>query len=382
MIPNNNQPENKFNNKISIDSNAQISIMNSPNEQKEKEETLVLYSSYGYIRVSLKELNDKNISLYNFSQYKQNSYNIVNNNEPNNDYKSTFHGSINKNNTKNNINIRIKTLSGDRKIYEIKNQSINTSLNTLIDKLMEQKLNNNINKKLNDDNNFYIDNNYNKNEKQKELTKLSQFRLYSSRYGIRELNTSQNFYENNIQEDELLIFLPELKIDFSSSLKGKAIELTPDKKTALKINTDDPQFVLGSHGYNNGRHYFEVTLLTDPMMWSIILGVCTKESEDDEMKLDVKNFYGYVLSDGKKTNVLAANENDLINYGECCEIHDVIGVLIDFSFNGVYITFYRNKKSLGKAFCMLAKNKKYYPAVKLGLCGSKVKITNDVYFPE
>ena len=44
-------------------------------------------------------------------------------------------------------------------------------------------------------------------------------------------------------------------------MKGKSIELSQMSKTALKISTDDPQYILGSYGYISGRHYFEINLL-------------------------------------------------------------------------------------------------------------------------
>lgn len=362
MNQNDNQQDNKYKNKIEIDSNTQLTIVNNKDDINEKDETIILYSNYGYIRISLTELNDKNIVLYKFTQYRQSPYTN----------KSSIIGMIHKNNVKNYINIKIKTLSGNRKIYNIKNLCIYSSLNTLIEKIVEQE------KK-----EIKSWEKGEKNEEGNELinkVKLSQFRLYSSRYGVRELNTSQNIYENDIQEDELLVYLPEIIINFSSSMKGKSIDLSPDHKTALKMDTDDPQYILGNIGYNNGRHYFEVTLLTDPFMKSIIIGFCTKKDEESQI-LDIKNFYGYILSEGKRmTNV--SKDEDLLNYGEKCGFNDVIGVLIEFNYNGVYITFYRNKKSLGKAFCMLPKNQFYYPAVRLGLCGSKVKITNEIDFPE
>lgn len=373
MLPNNNIPENNYNNKISIDNNN-VNLTIPKEDPKEKEETFILYSHYGYIRVPVKEINDKNISVYKFFQYKQTSNSIsINNNS--NPTPSFLCGSINKSSTKSNIDIRIKSLTDDRKLYEIKNQNIGCSLNTLIEKMIE------INNKSNS--------NDNKNNNNNKLSRLSQFRLFSSRYGIRELNTNQNFYENNIEDNELLIYLAELKLEFSLTMKGKDIEITPDKKTALKMDIDEPQYALGNQGYSSGRHYFEVTLLTEPMEFSIIVGVCTRNSDDEKnMKLDIKNFYGYILSEGKKTNVLGMgnsrgiNDNEMVNYGEICEIKDNIGVLVEFEFNGVYVTFYRNKINLGKAFCNLPKNKKYYPAVKLGLCGSQVKINNDCCFPE
>ena len=44
-------------------------------------------------------------------------------------------------------------------------------------------------------------------------------------------------------------------------------------KTAFKTNIDEPQYALGNYGYFSGRHYFEINLLTDPMIRSVVVGL-------------------------------------------------------------------------------------------------------------
>ena len=63
-------------------------------------------------------------------------------------------------------------------------------------------------------------------------------------------------------------------------------------------------------------------------------------------------------------------------------INDNVGVLYDCRDDGVNITFYRNKKNLGIAFKNLPKDLVYYPTVEMGLCGSKIQISNDIDFPD
>ena len=70
------------------------------------------------------------------------------------------------------------------------------------------------------------------------------------------------------------------------------------------------------------------------------------------------------------------------DYGEVCLINDNIGILYDCKEDGVYISFYRNKKKLGIAFNKLNKELTYFPAIEMGLCGSKIQIFNDLDFPE
>ena len=166
-------------------------------------------------------------------------------------------------------------------------------------------------------------------------------------------------------------------------MKGKCIELSKGYKTALKINTDDPHYILGNRGYSSGRHYFEINLLTDPMIRSIVVGFSYKNDDKNIFSLDIDKFYGFILSDKKKTvvNLKDGGEN-MEDYGEVCNINDKIGVLFDSTNEGINITFYLNKKNLGIAFEKLPANFVYYPTVEMGLCGSKIQITNDIDFPD
>ena len=88
------------------------------------------------------------------------------------------------------------------------------------------------------------------------------------------------------------------------------------------------------------------------------------------------------MSDIKKTIIrFGEGAQEEMNYfGEMCNINDKIGVLFDCKDDGVYIFFYKNKKNLGIAFDKLPKNITYFPTVEIGLCGSKIKIYNDVDF--
>ena len=112
----------------------------TPLSQKNEEEKIykILYSSYGYIKVLEKDLNDKSLSLYKFIQYK----NVNNNNNNNN----CLMGSIFINNIKDNIDLRIKSFSGKRNIVTCEKININSKLNILIEKLFindDKNMNNN-----------------------------------------------------------------------------------------------------------------------------------------------------------------------------------------------------------------------------------------------
>ena len=323
-----------------------------PNNKLENKYRIV-YSPYGYIKILEKDLSDNSLTLYNFIQYKNKINNISNN---------YFEGTIFKNNIQNDINIRLKYFSGSRKVISLEKININSKLNILAEKIPIEDIDN-----------------YDK----KNLTKNSQHRLFSCKTGLRELNPNCTFIESNLQDNELILFFKEIPLTFSSSMKGKSIELSQGYKTAFKTTTDDPQYVLGNNGYSFGRHYFEINLLTDPMIRSVVVGFSIKKDDKNLFAVDINKFYGFILSDMKKTtiNMRDGGEN-MEDYGEVCNINDKIGVLFDCKYDGVYISFYRNKKNLGIAFEKLPNNSLYFPTVEMGLCGSKIQINNALDFPD
>ena len=324
------------------------------NNNKEKNKYKIVYSQYGYVKILEEDINNDTLTLYKFVQYK----NTDNDN-------NCMLGTIFKNNIKQNINIKVKYFLGNRKMVLFENIDIYSKLNIFIKKLfLDEK------------------NNKKDNFNDKKYTKNTQHRLYSCKKGLRELNTGITIFENNLEDNEILIYFAEVPLYFSSTMKGKSIELSQMGKTALKINTDDPQYILGSYGYISGRHYFEINLLTDPMIRSVVVGFCNKKNENNLFSTDIQKFYGFILSDLKKTIVSFGDEDqeEMSDYGEMCNINDKIGVLFDCKDDFVYISFYRNKKNLGIAF-KLPKNIIYFPTVEMGLCGSKIQIYNDVDFP-
>ena len=307
----------------------------------------IFYSSYGYIKIKESDITNNLLTLYDFIQYKNQNRNLL-------------FGKIYKNNIKDNINIRIKSFIGSRKVLLLEKININSKINILIENLSR-------------DNN--IDS--------KKYSKNSQHRLYSCKSGLRELNPNYTFVENNLHDNELILFFPELPLSFSHSMKGKAIELSLSYRQALKISTDEPQYVLGNLCYSTGRHYFEINLLTDPMIRSVIIGYAIKKDEINLYSNEIKTFYGFILSDMKKiiVNYPGGKEN-CEDYGEVCNINDKIGVLFDYKDDGIFISFFRNKKHLGIAFEKLPNNVKYFPTVQMGLCGSKIQLNNDLDFPD
>lgn len=102
------------------------------------------------------------MTLYKFIQYK-NSNNTTN----------CLLGTIFKNNIKQQINIRVKYFSGNRKVVLFEKISINSKLNILIENLF-------LNESNNDKGNL---------NSSPKFTKNTQHRLYSCKKGFYELNT-------------------------------------------------------------------------------------------------------------------------------------------------------------------------------------------------
>ena len=330
-----------------------INILKENNEQNKYK---IIYSSYGYINILEEDLKNNLLTMYKFIQYKNN---LLNSDTKNNLLK----GFIFKDNIKDTINIKVKYFHSKRKLISFNKMNIHSKINILVPALFQTE---------------EYDNN------QMKYTKNSQYRLYSCKSGLRELNTSLTFFENNIHDKEILLFFNEVPLLFSTTMKGKSIELSQMGKTALKKYVDDPQYILGNIGYTGGRHYFEIKLMTDPMLRSIVVGFGIKTNEKNLFSNEMKRFYGFILSDMKKIEIVFGEEDNenIIDYGEICSINDIIGVMYDCLEDGVYISFYKNRKFLGIAFEKLSKDELYFPAIEMGLCGSKIQINNDIDFPE
>lgn len=328
------------------------------NDNKNKEKTIVIstlpeyeifYSEYGYIKILKEEISNESLKLCNF-----NSLNYYKSE------KNFFKGSINKKNIKKIITVKIKLFLNDRNNYIFENIDINSEINILFNKIVEKE------------NELKITNKFNINK---------QFRIFSCHFKIRELNVNNKFYEEKIFENETLLIFNQKKLFFSEILKSPNIILQQNNSIALKTISDSHNYALGEFPFTNGKNYFEINLITDPFEKSVLVGVATKKDPKNINILDVKNFYGYLLSHCKKYSILNGKLEANENFGEKIKLGDNIGVLCLFKKEGVDVGFFLNKKFLGFAYKNLSKDFIFYPAVLLGLCNSKIKITNDVEIP-
>ena len=340
-------------------------------EQKNKNKLNIYYSSYGYIKILKSEKPEENINneLLKFIQVKISK-----------DFQNPIKGTIYHKNFKSEITLKIKTFFNERGIYTIEKIDIHSPLHTVVEKLFSQKSKN---KNTVSENNSNNSNNNNDKSNIEYLNAKSQYRIFSCNKSIHELNSIRSLYENDIKDGELLLYLPIQELSFSSYIKGNSVLISQKNKIASKVNTDLPQYALGDEYYSFGKHYFEINLLTLPIETSIIIGVATKKNQKDKFSYDVNGFYGIIASNmcliwmekGKQyKKELNKNKKDSFN------INDIVGVLLEFKKEGLQISFYKNKMLLGSPYKNIPDNF-FYPAVSLGIVGSKVQISNLIDYP-
>ena len=357
-------------------------------DKKKKKEYKIFYSPYGYIKIDKVEL-DKNEPVVKFIQYKNAPTRVEN----------CIFGKISTLNYVKEINFSIKTFYNERKIYILEKIDIFSTLQLAIKKIFEQEKKEkekekekelDKNKDNDKDKDKEKDKGENKEEKKEEteveyeeerITEQSQYRIFSCRKQIHELNPTRNLIENDIHENELLLYLPIKKLSFSEYAKGRSIIVSQEGKIASKVNTDEPQYVLGNIGYSFGKHYFEVNLLTEPIARSVIIGLATKKNPADMFINDVHNFYGYILSDMQKISLVNGKQEKKDYIKEPVAINDIIGVMFEFKKEGLEISFYKNKICLGIAYNKIYNDKIFFPAISLGIAGSKIQISNQIDFP-
>ena len=324
--------------------------------KKNKRDFILYYSSYGYIKINQSEIN-KNNKLLKFIQYRQIPF------KP----EDCLRGTIYLDNIKKEINIQVKTFFNERNIYKIEKININSPLHLVVQKLFEQKK-------------TEVENTT-KKDKIELITSQSQYRIFSCNKNIHQLNPLECIYENAIKDNELLLYLPIKELSFSEFLRGTSILISKEGKIASKVNTDNPQYILGNLFYCFGKHYFEVNLLTEPIDTSIIIGVATKKNPFNNYIFDVNNFYGIISSVTQKFYKINGKEEKKDFVKDSFTINDIVGVLLEFKKEGLEISFYKNKICLGVAYSKIKNDKIFYPAVILGIAGSKVQISNQIDFP-
>jgi hypothetical protein len=208
----------------------------------------------------------------------------------------------------------------------------------------------------------------------------TQYRLISTKHGIKEINPLSTYKEEEIEDNEILLLLPVSQIAFSEVNKGNFVYLDSRNKIAFKQGSDEHQIVISDQGYSLGKTYCEFILLTEPYEKSVIIGVTPKRVDYNFNPNESKNFWGFILSDCKKMGY-KEGRMELVEYGDVTKIGDRVGILMEATDEGVDITFFINKINMGVAHKGLPPGI-YYPGVILGYDGTRVKITNKVGYPD
>ena len=242
-------------------------------KKNKKKEYKIFYSPYGYIKIDKSEL-DKNEPVVKFSQYRNFPFNTQN----------CLFGKISNLNYQKEINIQIKTFYNERAIYSLEKNDIFSALELVVKKIFEK----NKSEEKDEDKNKDKDKDQEKDkekdkeqekekeknvekdkdkdkekdqEKEKEkdknkdensleyksdeeiITAQTQYRIFSCHKQIHELNPTRNLIENDIQDNEILLYLPAKQLSFSEYAKGFSIIVSQEGKIASKINTDEHQYV-------------------------------------------------------------------------------------------------------------------------------------------
>ena len=346
------QHKNNYNNNNSNNQNKDNPPKQIEKQKKpENENYKITYSQYGYIKIEESQYLNKELTNLPFIKITQKE----------NKDTIPLTGKINRINLIETISLSLKTFYGKRETYFFEKISIFSPLSTLIEELSKKETEMKIKEDL-------------------KLKKGKQYRIFSPRIKIHELIPEKSIYENNILNSEKLILLPQKKIQFSETMKGGFIILSKNNSTASKTNRDDPQYIMSDYPIHFGKHYFEITLHTEPYEKSVIIGIATKREPYNLNTYDVQTFHGFILSELKKISSINGKVEQS-DFGDVCKINDKIGVLVYYNSDGVILGFYINKVFIGNAFMKLNANLIYFPAVALGLAGTKISISNDMEFP-
>lgn len=341
-MSNDNQSNMKTENTNSLSSQIKPEDNNTSNSNINNiPQTISFYTTYGYIEINHSDYINQQNNVFKFTTKKKH-----------------LEGSVHRSSLKNTITIYLKTFHGNRNKYTF-SLDINESISHIVSLLHNEE---------------------STLAPEKAWGKGTQYRLYSLIPKLREINPLNSFIKENIRDKETIIILPQVKMLFNEIIKGPAISVSREGKVAT-IQRDGLQYVFGAIPLSFGKHYFEIVLLTEPFGRSVIVGVCSKRENANYNYYELKNnFYGYILSDLKKTRLVNGKTEETAFGNKEAKINDKIGVLLEFKEEGLDISYYINKEYIGKAFEKI-QEKIFYPCVGLGLANSKIMISNNPAFP-
>lgn len=199
---------------------------------------------------------------------------------------------------------------------------------------------------------------------------------------IHEINPSKTIKEERIRDNHRIMILREPSCKFSEINKSINVFVESKGKVAYKLGDDEVQLVLSEKFYNLGKKYVEFILETEPYESSIVIGLSLKRGDYNLFLNDPLNFWGFVLSECKRICYNQSNKFESVKYGEPTKCGDRVGIFLEFkSNNTIDVSYFVNKINMGIAFKGLP-IKQYYIAVGLRYDGTRVRIVNNVGFPD
>lgn len=123
--------------------------------------------------------------------------------------------------------------------------------------------------------------------------------------------------------------------------------------------------VLGTLGFQSGRHYWEIKIDAYGHEEDIFLGVSKQDVKLSSHGVESGSTWGWTCTSGKKMWP-AGDRVQTQSYGDYSKLNEVIGVLLEFRVSdGVgSLSFFRNGTSLGKAFENIPPGM-YFPCISM-----------------
>ena len=198
---------------------------------------------------------------------------------------------------------------------------------------------------------------------------------------IRELNPLKTIKDERITNNQLILLLREPSAKFSEFNKSNNIFVESKGKVCFKYGDDELQLALSEKSFCKGKKYVEFFLETEPIENSVVIGLCLKRFDYNLYINDPLDFWGYNLSDCKKISYNQSSKYESVKYGEPTKFGDRVGILLEFSSIGLDVSYFINKINMGIAFKNLP-IRQYFIAVGLKFNGTRVRILNNVGFPD